>query len=195
MKKPIVKPKSLVIACDRRRQIYIDGIIDFKTTFISATSWLLAFQCDNSFEPITVVIGHSTGGQGIIGLSLFHLMRNAMVPVHTVVEHFAGSAALDIFLGGSQRIMQRGSHVQPHFSARHEKEKDWDAMHAVQLAKYVDWCDQKTFHIFRKVTNLPITQIKILFTAEQPIDAKQAQELKIATDIISVNRFNTLYHP
>lgn len=68
----------------------------------------------NQFVESLVIHINSPGGDAYSGLAIYDFLKNAQVPVTTIVEGMAASAASFIFLAGEKRLMTPNSTVMIH---------------------------------------------------------------------------------
>ena len=98
---------------DRERTIVIIGTIKMKMLYHVARA-LWALQNKNPIRPIFFVIKSSPGGDVIAALMIAALLRNAVVPITTYIEHLAASSAVFVFLAGRKRAMARNARLVIH---------------------------------------------------------------------------------
>lgn len=95
---------------------------------------------------------HSDGGDLMAGLSSMDHIAHSRIPVTTIVDGFAASAAAIIFLGGAKRKMMPHSFVLIHqlstgLWGKYEDLKD--------EVKNCDLLMKNALTIYRKKTNIP----------------------------------------
>lgn len=104
----------------KENHIYFYDIVDQRTQLIFFQLMqdiirenMSAFYLKDGFDPIVIHI-NSPGGSAHCGLAIYDFIKNCRVPVTTISEGIAGSAAGLIFLAGNRRIVSENSCVLLH---------------------------------------------------------------------------------
>ena len=122
---------------------------------------------------------HSWGGDLMAGLSCMDHISNSQIPVTTIVDGFAASAAAVMFLGGSVRKMMKHSFVLIHqlstgFWGKYEDIKD--------EVKNCDLLMENALDIYKSKTNIPPKKLKTFMKRDVYLTFKKCIKYEIADE-------------
>lgn len=141
-----------------------------------------ALTAAGEIEQITARI-NSPGGDAFAGVAIGNLLRDWPVPVTTIIDGFAGSAASLVFVAGDERIMPVNTLLYIH--------DPWTiaAGNARDLRQEADALDTVAGAIaasYRRVTGKSLAELRAMMTAETLMTADEALAMEFATAVDTV---------
>ncbi len=170
------------------KKILLNGVIGYDTGFEEFMNELGQVH-ENEHLQITI---NSPGGDYFAAMDMAAAIRNSKANVTTVCETRALSAAIPIFLEGSERIMAENAVLNTHptrFGKAMEGRTEQDF---TQLAQRLNKVTETLETTIVAKTGLDQAVVKDLIAKDSWLNAKQALEMKFATKVIPIVRTNPI---
>lgn len=134
-----------------------------------------------TFEPHIELHIHSGGGELAAGLSAYDVLKRNKIPIHTIVEGEACSAATLLALAGKKRYITENSMVLIHqlrtcFAGKHNDLQD--------ELKSTDKMMQNLETIYKAHTHLKQKQLSKIIQREEYLTAKECLDMGFVDSIL-----------
>ena len=134
-----------------------------------------------TFEPHIELHIHSCGGELAAGLSVYDVLKRNKIPIHTIVEGEACSAATLLALAGKKRYITENSMLLIHqlrtcFSGKHNDLED--------ELKSTDKMMQNINTIYKAHTHLTTKQLSRIIQREEYLTAQECLDMGFVDSIL-----------
>jgi len=134
-----------------------------------------------SFEPYIELHIHSDGGELYCGISAYDILKKNKIPIYTIIEGEACSAATLIALSGKKRFITKNSMILIHqlrtwFAGKHNELED--------EMKTADKLMNSLTNIYSENTTMNPKKLKQLIQREEYLSANESLEYGFVDEII-----------
>lgn len=134
-----------------------------------------------NFSPIIELHIHSSGGELYAGVSAYDRLKNNKIPIHTIIEGEACSAATLIALAGKKRYITENSMILIHqirtwFSGKHNDLED--------EMKTANKLMDNLIGIYTMHTNMKETKLQQIIRREEYLTAQECLKMGFVDEIL-----------